>query len=264
MDIIVCLKQVVDPELPLRDFAIDPGTRRQVREGRPLVISTYDENALEVALQIKDRSGAKVTALTIGPQAAVGDAIRLALAMGADEAVVIDESKSHDLPGADKARILAAAIKRIGRYDLVLCGCESADWVERAVAPLLAERLGASCVTFASRAEVADGSLAVRRMADDGFHQLDVRTPAVISVASDDANRPRLPKVKDIVGAKRKPVRTWASAELSVEAGENEASGVEVREVEVPERTAKCEFLPGDPSEQVAALAQRLRDLKLV
>ncbi len=264
MDIIVCVKQVVDPELPLRDFAIDPVTRRQVREGRPLVISTYDENALEVALQIKDRSGAKVTVLTIGPQARVGDAIRLALAMGADDAVVIDESKSPDLLGADKARILAAAVRRIGRYDLVLCGCESADWVERAVAPLLAEMLGASCVTFVSRAETAGGTLVVRRTADDGFHELDVRLPAVLSVTSDDANRPRLPKVKDIVGAKRKPVQTWARADLAVESGSHEASGVEVREVVVPQRTAKCELLPGDPAEQVAALGQRLRDLKLL
>ncbi len=264
MDIIVCLKQVVDPELPLRDFAIDPATRRQVREGRPLVISTYDENALEVALQLKDRSGAKVTALTIGPAAAVGDAIRLALAMGADDAIVVEEARSPDLLGLEKSRILAAAIRRIGRGDLILCGCESADWVERAVAPLLAEMLGAACVTFVSRVEAADGTLVARRMADDGFHQVEVRLPAVISVASDEANRPRLPKVKDIVGAKRKPVQTWPLAELSLEAAGQEASGVEVREVMVPQRTARCEFLSGDPAEQVAALAQRLRDLKLL
>ncbi len=264
MDIIVCLKQVVDPELPLRDFAIDPATRRQVREGRPLVISTYDENALEVALQIKDRSGARVTALTIGPQGAIGDAIRLALAMGADEAIVVHDARAPDLLGAQKARILAAAIRRIGRYDLVLCGCESADWVERAVAPLLAEALAAACVTFVSRVDVADGALAVRRMADDGVHHLDVRAPAVLSVTSDDANRPRLPKVKDIVGAKRKPVQTWTAADLSLGPGGPDASGVEVREVVVPQRTARCEFLPGDPGEQVGALALRLRDLKLL
>ena len=267
MDVIVCLKQVVDPELPLREFAIDPKTQRQVRDGRPLVISTYDENALEVALQLKDRHGGKVTALTLGPQAAVGDAIRLALAMGADEAVVIDDARSPDLLGLEKARTLAAAIRKIGRFDLVLAGCESADWVERAVPPFLAEALGAACVTFVSRVEPAGngdrGTLVVRRMADDGFHQVEVRLPAVLSVASDDANRPRLPKVKDIVTAKRKPVRTWSRADLAEESG-GAAGGVEVREVTVPQRTSKCEFLQGEPAEQVAALAQRLRDLKLV
>ncbi|MDR7544964.1 MAG: electron transfer flavoprotein subunit beta/FixA family protein [Armatimonadota bacterium] len=264
MDVIVCLKQVVDPELPMRDFAIDPATGRQVREGRPLVISTYDENALEVGLQLKDRHGGKVTALTIGPQSAVSDAIRLALAMGADEAVVVDEPRGPDLLGPEKAAILAAAIARIGRFDLVLTGCESADWVERAVPPLLAEILGASCVSFVSRVEAAGDGVTVRRMADDGFHRIDVRLPAVLSVASDESNRPRLPKVKDIVGAKRKPVRIWPADDLTAGAAGSRLLAVDVREVAVPQRTARCEYLAGEPAEQVAALAQRLRDLKLL
>ncbi len=262
MDIVVCLKQVVDPELPARDFALDPASHRQVREGRPLVISTYDENALEVALQVKDKMGAKVTALTMGPPAVVGDAIRLALAMGADEAVVVDDARAPDLLGVEKAAVLAAAIRRVGRYDLVLAGCESADWVERVVGPLLAESLGAACVTFVGRIDAADGTLLVRRTADEGFHQVEVRLPAVLTITSDESNRPRLPKVKDIMGARRKPVATWTRADL----GEVPASGarpVDVRDVTVPERTARCEFLPGEPAEQAAALVQRLRERKL-
>ena len=264
MEIIVCLKQVVDPELPARDFAIDPATRRQVREGRPLVISTYDENALEVALQLKDRVGGKVTALTLGPQGVVGDAIRLALAMGADEAVGVDDPHGAGLLGVEKARVLTAAIRRIGRFDLVLCGCESADWVERVVGPLLAEALAAACVTFVSRIEQTNGGLLVRRMADEGFHQLEVRLPAVLSVTSDETNRPRLPKVKDIMTARRKPVQVWPMADLSGTSAEGDAPGVEVRDVALPERTARCEFLPGDAAAQVAVLTQRLRDLKLL
>lgn len=264
MDIVVCLKQVVDPELPLREFVIDPATHRQVREGRPLVLSTYDENALEVALQLKDRSGARVTALTLAPQATIGDAVRLALAMGADEAVVVDDPRSPDLSGAVKARILAAAIRRIDRYDLILCGCESADWVERVVAPLLAEELEATCVTFVSRVESPDGALVVRRQSEDGFHLIEARLPAVLSITSDETNRPRLPKVKDIVAAKRKPLHVWPAADLAVSAGETTADGVDLHSVAAPERTARCEMLPGDPAEQAALLAQRLRDLKLL
>lgn len=264
MDIIVCLKQVVDPELPVRDFAIDPATRRQVREGRPLVLSTYDENALEVALQIKDKIGARVVALTIAPQATVGDAVRLALAMGADEAVVVDDPDSPNLAGAVKARLLAAAVRRIGHYDMVLAGCESADWVERVVAPLLAEELGAACVTFAGRVEPAGQALVVHRQADEGYHILDVRMPAVISITSDETNRPRLPKVKDIVTARRKPVHTWPVAELGSLGPVATAEGVEVRDVSVPPRTARCEFLAGEPDAQATALAARLRELKLL
>ncbi len=264
MEIIVCLKQVVDPELPARDFAIDPVTQRQVREGRPLVISTYDENALEVGLQLKDRVGGKVTALTLGPAAASGDAIRLALAMGADEAVVVDDPQAPARLGAAKARLLAAAVRRLGHFDLVLCGCESADWVERVVGPLLAEALQAACVTFVSRIEQVNGTLLVRRLADEGFHLVEVRPPAVLSVTSDESNRPRLPKVKDIMTARRKPVHTWPVAEVAPQAGEEGPLEVEVREVALPERTTRCEFLPGDPGEQAAALVQRLRELKLL
>lgn len=264
MEVIVCLKQVVDPELPARDFVIDPASQRQVREGRPLVLSTYDENALEVALQLKDRTETKVTALTMAPQATIGDSVRLALAMGADEAVVIDEPRSPDLPGAVKARMLAAAVRKIGRFDLVLTGCESADWVERVVAPLLAEELGAACVTFVSRIDAVDGALVVRRQADDGVHVVEARLPAVLSITSDESNRPRLPKVKDIITAKRKPLRVWSPVDVGAAEAADGAAGVELRAVAVPERTARCEFLTGDPSEQAAALALRLRELKLL
>ncbi len=262
METIVCLKQVVDPELPQWDFAIDPATRRQVRTGKPLVISTYDENALELALQLKERLGGKVTALTLGPPAEVKDAIRLALAMGADEAVVVDDTTAPVLLGADKAVVLAAAVRRIGAFDLVLTGCESADWVERAVAPLLAEALEAACITFVARAEGKNGSLVVRRTSEEGFHTIDVRLPAVLSVTSDETIRPRLPKVKDIMAAMRKPVQTWSRADLGSEAVAG--PGVEVREVAVPQRTTKCEFFDGDPAEQASALVQHLRELKLV
>jgi electron transfer flavoprotein beta subunit len=227
-------------------------------------MSTYDENALEVALQMKDRHGGKVTALAIGSQATTGDMIRLALAMGADDAVVVDDARSADLLGPEKAAILAGAIQRLGRFDLVLCGCESADWVERVVPPLLAEMLSAACVTFVTKVDAAAAGLDVRRMADDGFHLLDVRLPAVLSVASDDTNRPRLPKVKDIVAAKRKPVQVWTPADVVPVSGGRPMAAIEVRDVAVPQRTARCEFLAGDPPAQVAALTQRLRELKLL
>lgn len=262
MHTVVCLKQVVDPELPQWDFSIDPATKRQMRTGKPVVISTYDENALELALQLKETSGGKVTALTIGPQGEVKDAIRLALAMGADEAVVIDESTAPQMLAAEKVALLAAGITRLDAHDLVLTGCESADWVERAVAPLLAEALGAGCVTFVTRAQAHNGMLSVRRTSEEGFHVLDVRLPAVLSVTSDEAIRPRLPKVKDIMAAMRKPVHTWTPGELGVAASGVRAA--EVREVAIPVRTTKCEFLDGEPAEQATALVARLRELKLV
>ncbi|HXF83347.1 MAG TPA: electron transfer flavoprotein subunit beta/FixA family protein [bacterium] len=261
MNTVVCLKQVVDPELPAWDFAIDPATKRQVRTGKPLVISTYDENALELALQLKEKVGGKVTALTLGPAGEVKDAVRLALAMGADEAVVIDDAEAPLRLGPDKAAVLAAAIRRLGAADLVLTGCESADWVERSVAPLLAEMLGAACVTFITALETGAGTVTVRRTAEEGVHVVQARLPAVLSVTSDEAIRPRLPKVKDIMGAMRKPVQQWTPADVGAEAV---LPPVEVREVSVPQRTTRCEFLEGDPAQQAQALVERLQALKLI
>ena len=264
MDIVVCLKQVVDPELPTREFAIDPASRRQVRTGKALVISTYDENALEVALQLKDKGAATVTALTIAPAAEAKDAVRLALAMGADKAVVVDEPRAPVLSGAERAALLAAALRRAGAFDLVLTGCESADWVERVVAPLLAEALEASCVTFVARLEAGNGRVTARRLADDGVHTVEARLPAVVSITSDESNRPRLPKIRDIMQAGKKPVETIPASELTDLPEALRDPGVEVREVTVPQRTTTCEFLDGEPADQAAALVQRLRALKVV
>jgi electron transfer flavoprotein beta subunit len=136
--------------------------------------------------------------------------------------------------------------------------------VERVIGPLLAEALEAACVTFASKVEAADGTFMVRRLADHGVHQVEARRPAVITVTSDEANRPRLPKVKDIVNAKRKPVQVWTPADLPGLADGATDTGIEVREVAIPQRTARCELLPGEPADQAAALVQRLRALKLL
>lgn len=265
MNIVVCLKQVVDPELPSQEFAIDAASRRQVRAGKSLVISTYDENALEVALQLKDKAAAStVTALTIAPAAEAKDAVRLALAMGADRAVVVDDPRSPALLGAEKAALLAGALRRLGAVDLVLTGCESADWVERVTAPLLAEALGASCVTFVSRIETGDGQVTAHRLADDGVHTVVARLPTVISVTSDEGNRPRLPKIRDIMQAGKKPVDTVPVTELTELPAALLDPGVEVREVAVPARTTTCEFFEGEPADQAAALLERLRALKVV
>jgi electron transfer flavoprotein beta subunit len=264
VNVVVCLKQVVDPELPAQEFAVDPHSRRQVRTGKALVISTYDENALEVALQLKDKGAASgVTVLTVAPAAEAKDAVRLALAMGADRAVVVDDPRAPALLGVEKAALLGAALRRMGGADLVLTGCESADWVERVVAPLLAEAIRASCVTFVSRVEAGGGSVTVKRLADDGVHTVEARLPAVISITSDESNRPRLPKIRDIMQAGKKPVETVPASELGDVPGAM-ADGVEVREVAIPARTTTCEFLEGEPAEQADALIQRLRALKVV
>ncbi|MDR7435588.1 MAG: electron transfer flavoprotein subunit beta/FixA family protein [Armatimonadota bacterium] len=266
MEIVVCLKQIVDPEIPASEFRLDPVTKRQIRGSHALVISTYDENALEVALQLKEKQGGKVTAVTIGEEQAT-EALRKALAMGADSAVLISDPPLLEADDLGKARVLARAIRKLTTPDLILCGCESADWVSRIVGPFLAEELGLPCVTFGTRIEPRDGKIVVRRIVEDGYHLVEAALPAVVTIASDETNTPRLPKVRDIMAAVKKPITLLRMADLGIEPGSlKEMEGrIVLQDVAIPVREARCEFIEGDtPEEQAERLVLRLKELKVI
>lgn len=264
MEIIVCLKEIIDPEIPLSQFKIDPVAKRQLQEGHALVISTYDEHALEVALKLKEAAGGAVTALCLGAPTAT-TALKKALAVGADQAILL---RDPALPAEDAfgvAAALAAAIRKRGPFDLVLAGCESGDWASRAVGPVLAEELGVPCVAYASRVEAAGGGVQIRKVVEDGYEVIEAPLPLLVTITSDETNIPRFPKLKDIMAAGRKPIPTWTAADLGLAAGEKEAGRVAVAELSIPVRETRCEILDGEsPEEKVDRLVSRLRDLKLL
>ncbi len=217
MDIVVCIKQVLDPEIPASQFKIDSVLKRQVQaDGQGLVISTYDEHALEVALKLKEQVGGGVTALALGEPSATS-ALRKALSMGADEAVLVSDPAFQDLDAKGVAHLLGAAVKKIGGVDLVLCGCESADWGHRTVGPLLAEELGIFCVTFVARVESKGDRVILRKVVEDGYELIESPLPLLVTITSDDSNIPRYPKVRDIMLAARKPIPTWGPKDLSLD-----------------------------------------------
>ena len=124
MRIVVCLKQIIDPELPASQFRIDAESKRQQPNGHPLVVSPYDENALELALKLKEQTGGHVAVLSVGQSSAVS-ALRKGLAMGADEAALISDPALEGSDAFGIATALAQGIQKLGHADLVLCGCES-------------------------------------------------------------------------------------------------------------------------------------------
>ncbi len=266
LNIIVCIKQIIDPEIPASQFKIDPGSKRQVQGSHSLVISPYDQNALEVAIQLKEKQGGKVTAVTVGGRAA-GTALKSAVSMGADEAILINDPL---LAGSDQqgiAHALAKAIQKLGGSDLILTGCESGDWADRAVPPMIAEELGIGCVGFVSRIEVKDGAVVLRRIVEDGYELIEAKPPVVASITSDETNTPRYPKLKDIMAAGRKAIPAWKAADLELDPGRIGAavSAVDITDVYVPIKESKCEMIEGDtPEEKAAKLAARLRELKLI
>ena len=264
MEIVVCLKEIIDPEIPPSQFKIDPVAKRQLQEGHALVISTYDEHALEVALKLKEAAGGTVTALCLGAPTAT-TALKKALAMGADQAILVSDAALLAADAFGVASALAAAIRKRGPFDLVLAGCESGDWASRAVGPLLAEELGIPCVAYGSRVEAGGSGVQVRKVVEDGYELIEASLPLLVTITSDETNIPRFPKLKDIMAAGRKPIPTWTAAELGLAAGGKDAGRVAVVDLTIPVRESRCEILDGEsPEEKVERLVSRLRDLKLL
>jgi electron transfer flavoprotein beta subunit len=256
MNILVCLKQILDPEIPVRDFRVDPNRRQAERGSASLVTNIFCENALETALQLRDRiGGGRITALTFGAPEAE-DVLRKAMAIKADAAVhvVVDGIAAPD--ALTTARVLAAAIRKLGGFDLVMVGREAGDWGAGQTGGLIAEALGLPCVSFVDRVEQDGGLLRLRRQTDTGWEVFEAEPPIVVTVTNDEHNVPRIPKVRDVMLSYRQPLTTWTLADLGVEGGD---ASSDVVELSIPERESRCEFVAGDTlEEKVDAFARRL------
>jgi electron transfer flavoprotein beta subunit len=257
MDIIVCLKQILDPEIPARDFSVDSDKLQAKQGSASLVTNIFCENALETALQFRERSGgAKITVLSYGPPSAE-DSLRKGLAMKADAAaLVVNEGNNHPDPLA-VAQVLAAAVNKLGRPDLILVGRESGDWGAGQTGGLLAEELGLPCVSFVDHVEATDGKLLLKRQTEIGWEVFEATPPVVVTITNNEHNVPRIPKVRDVMSSYRQPLETWTIADLGVAAAPN--TYYEVAELFVPVKETTCEFAQGDTlNERVDAFAQRI------
>ena len=255
MNILVCMKQILDPEVPARDFRIDAARKEAERGSASLVANIFCENALETALQFRDRSGGgRITVLSYGP-AGAEDMLRKALAMKADAAaLVVDEAASNPDP-LHVARVLAAAIGRLGPLDLILTGREAGDWGAGQTGGLVAEELGLPCVSFADSFEAAGAKLRIRRQTEGGWEIVEAETPVVVTITNDEHNVPRIPKVRDVMMAHRQPLTQWNVADLGIAPRDY----YEVVELRIPQKESRCELVTGDTLEQkVDALAHRL------
>lgn len=241
MNILVCMKQIPDPEVPARDFRLDAPAPN-------LVTNIFCENALETALQFRDRgNAAKITALSFGPPSAE-DTLRKALAMKADAAaLVVDDSGANHNP-LTVARVLAAAIRKLGTFDLILTGRESGDWGAGQTGALLAEELAIPYVAFVDSIEPG---LRLERQTETGFEIVEATPPLVVTITNDEHNVPRIPKVRDVMMAHRQPLTQWTMAEIGVEPAEY----YEVVELAIPQRETRCEMVDVD------TLAQRILEV---
>ena len=212
MDIVVCVK--TNPDLQM----VRIKNREAVTEAVPYKIGDLEKNALEAAVVLRDAVGGKVVALCLaeGNRKAAED-IKVALAIGADEAVVIDDPALAAPDQAAVAAALAAAVKKLGACDLLLFGEGSSDNYTGQVAPRVAELLGLPQIGYARKVESADGVVRCERSMDDMIETLEAPLPAVVTVVS-EINEPRIPGLMQIMKAKSKPMQVWSLADLEMEA----------------------------------------------
>ena len=218
MNIIVCIKQILDPEIPARDFRVDSAKREAERGGANLVTNIFCENALETALQFREAHGGKITAMTCGPEGAE-DVLRKALALRADDAVLVVNDAAENPDPLFVAQALAAGIRKLGAFDVVMVGREAGDWGAGQTGGLLAEELGVPCISFAETFEpaAAPGKVQVKRQTDSGWELFESSTPLVVTITNHDKNVPRIPKTRDVMQSYRKPLTKWTLAELGID-----------------------------------------------
>jgi len=265
--IICCVKQVPDPETPASQFKVDEAAKKVLPvPGIDPVADEYAILGVEAALRIREALGeAKITILCLGPDAA-RDAVKKALAMGADEGIQLTDKAFEDGDSFATARALAAAIKKLEPFDLVICGRQAPDWDVGVTPSVIADILGLPCVTRANDVKVSDGALKVERVLSDGFETVEASLPAVVTI-SNELGEPRYPQLREIMAAARKPVAVWTAADLGLDPSQLGVAGslLSLDRLYVPVHEAKCEFIEGETMDEAAeTLAAKLREAKLI
>ncbi len=247
------------------DKRIDPATKRLVRSGVETVLNPFDEYAIEAALQLKEKlaDGSTVTIVSMTP-ASGKEIVRKALAMGADDAVMVsdDAFAGSDLWGTAVA--LAAAIKAQSP-DLVITGTQSTDAISGDLPGMLAEKLGFPALTYARTLEVAGGRARVQRETETGYMTISAALPALVSVTK-SANEPRYPSLKGIMGAKKKEIKQLAASDLALTVAVG-TDGAKARLVDVtmPPARAKGQVVSAaDAAEGAKTIVQFLKDRKFL
>ena len=266
MHIVVCMKQVPDPEGPKDSFVIDKEKMQVVPQGIPPVLSLFDENALEAGLRLKDvdKVKNKVTILTVGNRISTAVVLK-ALSVGADELVKVEDDlfESGKLDSMGTAAVLAAAVSKMENVDIILVGRQSADWNAGVTGIALAQHLKRPVAVNAMKVETDGSHFVVDRVIPGGQEKVKLPKPAVVLV-SNEIGELRYPTMLQRKEAKQKPVQSWKAGDIAFDRGyENR---VVLRQLYATEsRQAKCNMIEGATAEERAkALAAKLHEDRII
>ena len=270
MKIVVCVKQIQNPEIPPVQFRIDEEAKVLIPvSGLSPVLSPYDEQAIEAALRIRDRAGKdsdiEITIVTIASKGARA-VIKAALALGADNAVLLSEPAFDGSGGYVTARNLAETIRALGDVDLILTGRQAADWDAGVVGLGIAEILDIPAITFACDVQIADSVVTVKRILEDGIETVEVDLPALVTI-SNELGKVRYASMRETMRAAKKPIKEWMPEDIGLDEAQVGSSAMRynLERLYIPVNDTECEFIGGNtPAEIAATLAQHLRAAQLI
>lgn len=260
MHIAVCIKQVPDT----KNVRIDPDTHTLVRQGVESIINPFDLFAVEAALQLKEKTGARVTAITMGPPQA-HEALRDTLSRGVDDAVLVSDRAFAGSDTWATSKTLAATIRKLGAVNLILCGKQAIDGDTAQVGPEMATLLDIPYATFAKRLEPLDEQhLKVTRQTDEGMEVWKVPFPALVTVIK-EVGEPRLPSLRHKMRASKATIPTWGAADLGLDADSVGLAGSYTQVVRIfsPPRRSDRVLIQGAVEEQAAELYRHLKEAKV-
>jgi electron transfer flavoprotein beta subunit len=261
LQIVVCIKQVPDPEGPVDAFQVDPEAKKVIPVGIPPVINPFDENALEAALHIKDTYGAKVTAMSMGEKLAQ-PVLRKALAAGADELVLLVDQHFKDLDSFSTAYVLSKAIRKIGPYDILLTGRQAGDWDFGVTGLLIAEMLQIPSVNLAQKVEMKDDGIWVEKLMRDGYELVKVPMPTLITVSS-EVGELRYVSIRALQSVRTRPVVVYGAQDLDLDIQRLETR--KILNLSAFQGQRECRFIQGDSYQQKGEnLALKLREDRVI
>ncbi len=261
MEIIVCIKQV--PETT--EVKIDTKTGTLMREGVPAVLNPFDLHAIEEGLRIKERVGGSVTAISMGPPQAE-EAVRDALAMGCDGGILLTDKIFAGADTLATSYTLAYGIRKMRRFELVICGMKTVDGDTGQVGPGLAQELGIPHVAYVSKIdEIAPDHVVVEKLVEDGVESIRCPLPCLIAVVK-GINEPRLPSLKLKIKSRNTKIEMWNYTDLEGDKTRYglEGSPTQVVKVFTPEPPSKGELIEGSLRVQAEKLYFKIKELKII
>jgi electron transfer flavoprotein beta subunit len=256
MNIIVCIKQV--PETT--DVKINPETNTLIREGVKSIINPFDMYAIEEGVLLKERFGGKVMVVSMGPPQAE-QSLREAIAMGADDAILVSDRAFAGSDTWATSYTLSRAIKKIGLYDLILCGKQASDGDTAQVGPGIAVHLDLPQVTFVKKIEEISPTFAkVERLTEEGFEIIECPLPALFTVVK-EINTPRLPSLRGLMKSKQVKIARLTASDLDIEPDKLglQGSPTQVVKIFTPPPRKGGQMLEGNTTEKIDKLIEALK-----